>query len=280
MAKNWSASEVEAAVQDYFQMLRAEMAGQRVNKTAHREAWREQLDDRSNGSVEFKHQNISAVLMERKLPYIAGYKPALNYQRLLLPEVVDAYLDAHPDIWELFEADTRTVPKLPSITDLLSRVEDAPARREHRVSAGEARASYVVTGVDYLSLEASNAQLGELGEQFVIRLEKARLISLGKESLADKVEQVSDTIGPSAGFDILSFEADGSDRYIEAKTTKYGKQTPFYVTPNELRFSERNAARYHLYRVFGFRFDPRVFELAGRLGDHCELIPSQYLARV
>ncbi len=280
MAKNWSASEVEAAVQDYFQMLRAEMAGQRVNKTAHREALREQLDDRSNGSVEFKHQNISAVLMERKLPYIAGYKPALNYQRLLLPEVVDAYLDAHPDIWELFEADTRTVPKLPSITDLLSRVEDAPARREHRVSAGEARASYVVTGVDYLSLEASNAQLGELGEQFVIRLEKARLISLGKESLADKVEQVSDTIGPSAGFDILSFEADGSDRYIEAKTTKYGKQTPFYVTPNELRFSERNAARYHLYRVFGFRFDPRVFELAGRLGDHCELIPSQYLARV
>ncbi|RHW22118.1 DUF3883 domain-containing protein [Pseudomonas jilinensis] len=252
MTKNWSASEVEAAVQDYFQMLRAEMEGQRVNKTAHREALRERLDDRSNGSVEFKHQNISAVLMERNLPYIAGYKPALNYQRLLLPEVVDAYLEAHPDIWELFEADTRAVPKLPSITDLLSRVEDAPARRERRVSIGETRASYVATGVDYLSLEASNAQLGELGEQFVISLEKARLISLGKESLADKVEQVSDTIGPSAGFDILSFEADGSDRYIEAKTTKYGKQTPFYVTPNELRFSERNAARYHLYRVFGF----------------------------
>ena len=67
MAKNWSEREVEAAVEDYFQMLRSEMAGLQVNKTQHRRALRELLDDWSDGSVEFKHQNIIAVLMDRRL---------------------------------------------------------------------------------------------------------------------------------------------------------------------------------------------------------------------
>lgn len=75
--------------------------------------------------------------------------------------------------------------------------------------------------------EARNQLLGEAGEEFVIRYERARLIQAGKDSLADRIEQVSSTVGPSAGFDILSFEENGSDRYIEAKTTKYGKNTPF-----------------------------------------------------
>ncbi|MGE0082705.1 MAG: hypothetical protein AB7U81_15610, partial [Thiohalomonadaceae bacterium] len=62
MAKHWSDSEVEAAVEDYFRMLRLELSGQDYNKTEHRHALMEQLDHRSDGSVELKHQNISAVL--------------------------------------------------------------------------------------------------------------------------------------------------------------------------------------------------------------------------
>lgn len=115
---------------------------------------------------------------------------------------------------------------------------------------------------------------------FVINYEKARLIHAGKESLADRVEQISMTIGPTAGFDVLSFEADGSDRFIEAKTTKYGKNTPFFVTPNELRFSENNQSRYFLYRVFKYRTEPKLFTLNGFLSDNCNLKPSQFLASV
>ena len=33
------------------------------------------LDGRSKGSIEFKHQNVSAVLVDMGLPYIDGYKP-------------------------------------------------------------------------------------------------------------------------------------------------------------------------------------------------------------
>ena len=83
---------------------------------------------------------------------------------------------------------------------------------------------------DYLGREARNQQLGEAGELFVINFERARLMRAGKASLADRIEQVSATEGPSAGFDIRSFE-NGSDRFVEIKTTKYGMYTPFFVTP-------------------------------------------------
>ncbi|MDZ7783568.1 MAG: DUF3883 domain-containing protein [Halioglobus sp.] len=121
--------------------------------------------------------------------------------------------------------------------------------------------------------------MGEAGEQFVLNFERARLIRAGKDSLADRIEQISATVGPSAGFDIKSFEENGTDRYIEAKTTKYGKNTPFFVTPNELRFSRDNALRYYLYRLFKFRDSPRLFALNGHVEDGCILEPSEFIAR-
>lgn len=66
-------------------MLRLELNGHQYNKTEHRRALMEQLNNRSDGSVEIKHHNISAVLIEMGIPYFDGYKPRFNYQRSLLP---------------------------------------------------------------------------------------------------------------------------------------------------------------------------------------------------
>ena len=128
--------------------------------------------------------------------------------------------------------------------------------------------------------EARNQLLGEAGEKFVLNFERARLIRAGKEALADRIEQVSVTVGPSAGFDIKSYDEDGSDRFIEAKTTKYGKYTPFYVTPHELQFSANNAERYCLYRLYQFGESTRLFGLQGRIENSCILAPSEYKARL
>lgn len=277
MANNWTEFEVEAVVRDYFQMLLSEMAGRRFNKTAHRRELKQLLNNRSDASIEFKHQNITAVMMLRQYPYIAGYKPASNYQKALAP-AVDSYLTDHPELFALFEADSRVVPEIPSVANLLSRLENAPKREERRHLVREPGAIYIPAQPNYLAMEASNSLLGERGEEFVINYEKARLIHAGEVQLADQIEQVSLTVGPTAGFDIHSYEVDGKDRFIEAKTTKYGKTTPFYVTPNELRFSREHAERYHLYRVFGFRLEPKLFEVSGNLEERCRLIPSQYLA--
>jgi len=247
----WSKSEVEAAVEDYFNMLRQELMGAKYNKTEHRRDLMRKLNDRSHGSVELKHQNISAALIEMGIPYIEGYKPRSNFQRTLLPSVIQEFLSDHPEFQEVFHRDSDVTPSVPTVEDFLAAMERPPvAETEKRRGFNEAPALYNPAGINYLEREARNQSLGDAGEQFVINFERARLIHAGKDHLADKIEQTSVTIGPSAGFDIRSFDADGGDRFIEAKTTKYGKSTPFFVTPNELNFSESNATSYFLYRVF------------------------------
>ncbi|MBK9014392.1 MAG: hypothetical protein IPM82_10040 [Saprospiraceae bacterium] len=39
--------------------------------------------------MEFKHQNISAILIELGQPYLKGYAPRYNYQTLLKEVVID-----------------------------------------------------------------------------------------------------------------------------------------------------------------------------------------------
>ena len=80
------------------------------------------------------------------------------------------------------------------------------------------------------------------------------------------------------GFDIRSFDADGSDRMIEVKTTNFGARTPFFVTANELRVSERNSGRYHLYRLFHFRRAPRQYQVQGALDGGFSLSATVYRA--
>lgn len=279
MAGNWSKSEVEAAVADYFDMLRSELTGQKYNKTAHRHVLMEQLNNRSDGSVELKHQNISAVLIEMGIPYIDGYKPRSNYQRTLLPAAVSEFLENNTEFQALFEADVQVTPIAPTVSDFLAAMEAPPSELGQRPDAvSEVPAIYNPAGVNYLQREAENQSLGDAGEEFVMNFERARLIHAGKDSLAERVEQVSVTVGPTAGFDIRSFEENGSDRFIEAKTTKYGKNTPFFVTPNEIRFSEKNASRYFLYRLFRFRAEPKIFSLQGCLREKCLLEASQFVA--
>lgn len=261
-------------------MLRLELTGFKYNKTEHRSDLMKKLDNRTSGSVELKHQNISAVLIDMGIPYIDGYKPRFNYQRSLLPAVVADYLKSHPQIQEVFKVNSETVPLVPTVADFLAAMEYPPtAEAGVTFTSAVPQAIYNPSGVNYLEREARNKLLGDAGEQFVINFERARLIHAGRESLADRIEQVSVTVGPSAGFDVHSFEVNGVDRFIEAKTTKYGKNTPFFITPNELRFSGENSSRYFLYRLFKFGEAPRLFSLQGHLKDQCILEPSEYMAR-
>ena len=75
--------------------------------------------------------------------------------------------------------------------------------------------------------------------------------------------------GDHAGYDILSFEETGAERLIEVKTTKYGSDTPFFVTRNEVVTSERCGSAYQVYRLFAFRHAPRLYTLPGAI--RCEL---------
>src|SRR6202046_2596797 len=95
---DWQADELDAIVSDYFDMLTQDVAGRSYVNLQHSAALMA-LIGRTHRSVEFKHQNISAVLDELGLPWIPGYKPKRNYQNAIFG-AIDRYLSAHPSILE------------------------------------------------------------------------------------------------------------------------------------------------------------------------------------
>ena len=274
---SWSRQEVEATVRDYFDMLASELRGGPYNKAARNRALRARLDDRSHGAVERKHQNISAVLIELGFPYINGYKPLGNVQNLLW-DVVPKHLSSLED---LVVADVTALQDRFTVVDVLGIGVDPPVPASG--SVGEGSIDYVVSSqpgppINYLQMEALNRSLGDAGEALVMRFERTRLLREGKDRLARNVEQVSKTVGDRAGFDIRSYEVSGQDRFIEVKTTRYGKLTPFYISAGEVRFSKANANAFHLYRLFEFRQKPGLFQLPGDVRRHVHLQAINYRA--
>ena len=276
-SRDWTRLEVEAAVQDYLAMLFLDHRGEPYSKAEHNRRLRERLDGRSHGSVEFKHQNISAVLDGMGLPYIDGYKPRGNLQ-ILLRDVVRERIQPYID-WLSNDIARKQEPI--AVPDVL-RIHVGPPIRD--LIVGETRADYVISAqgglkpVNYVEQEARNQSLGDAGEALIMEYERVRLENAGKEHLARNVEQVSKTQGDHMGYDIRSYEETGRDRFIEVKTTRYGKRTPFYISANELKFCKSNSNAYQLYRVFGFRKSPRLFTLPGDVEAHVSLRAINYRA--
>ena len=63
-AEAWSDTEQELIVRNYLHMLRAEREGKYYSKTENRNALRPLLNGRSDGSIERKHMNISACMID------------------------------------------------------------------------------------------------------------------------------------------------------------------------------------------------------------------------
>jgi hypothetical protein len=241
-SRDWSRDEVDLIVADYFMMLGAELAGGAYSKAQHNRDLRILLNGRSKSSVEFKHQNISAVLIGMGLPYIDGYKPARNFQKTVLPQAIDDYLIRRPEFLDTIADGAVLNPvAAPRVEERL--VEDYFEDRPEQiiVVSGENKPWLSRRGkkIDFARRDATNRLLGQLGEKFAVEIEKRRLLFYGRDDLAVKVERVSITCGDGVGFDVLSFdENDEAEQFIEVKTTGLGKHFPFYVTANEVRCSE------------------------------------------
>lgn len=268
--EDWSNHEVELIVADYFQMLACELSGTPYKKAEHRRRLLPLLKNRSHGSIEFKHQNISAVLIRLECPYIKGYLPRYKYQNML-ENVVIEWISKNPLIEDNFRlfADKKVQVELKmDYSNLITAAPELNILSEPKIPYTRSPIK-----VNYLEREQRNSRLGELGEEFVLNYEKWALIQAGKENLAEQVEWVSKEEGDGAGFDILSKNKNGSDKYIEVKTTRLGKETPFFFSRNELDFSQKNFEKYHLFRLYDFESKARMFTLNGSLDMVCHSSP-------
>jgi hypothetical protein len=274
--EDWTDIEVELIVADYFQMLKKELQEITFNKTQHRKAIMPLLNGRSHGSVEFKHQNISAVLSEMGYPFIKGYKPRFNFQKTKLIRIVDGYIRVDLELEPMFKAFSDKVPDARPLFEYSSALVSAPVIKEpkHRIQLDRRPIK-----TNFLEKEQENRKLGEKGELFVLEYERLWLINAGKSSLAKKIEWVSNERGDGLGFDILSKNLNGTDKFIEVKTTKLSKEAPFFFSVNELNFSIENESDFNLYRVFNFNNLPQMFQLQGRYDNFCRVEPQQFMGR-
>ena len=94
---------------------------------------------------------------------------------------------------------------------------------------------------------------GVAAENHVMQLEIDRLMDGGRGDLARLVERVA-ARDVAAGYDIRSFELDGSDRLIEVKSST-SSALRFYLSSNERRFLDEHDSTAWIY------FVPRVHEL-------------------
>ena len=269
IGKPWRDDELDAIIADYFAMLSADIAGRPYVKSRHSAALMAQIG-RTHRSVEFKHQNISAVLDELGLPWIPGYMPKRNYQNAIF-DAIDRYLTGHSAIIE----ETSAPPMLVATESATFVDPPVLSAKEQRIPE---RLQRLVRKFDPVERDHRNRSLGKAGEAFVVDIERARLAESNRGDLAHKVRWVSEEDGDGAGYDVLSFNPFGQERLIEVKTTNGAARTPFFLSRNECEFAKERPTDWSIYRVHLFAKNPRIFTISPPLEEAINLRPETWRA--
>lgn len=164
------------------------------------------------------------------------------------------------------------------LTDLGRRAL-ADVEKDEAGSAGGS--STAVDLATFLKRKKEAERIGHLGEELVLQEERDRLEKAGRVDLAGKVRHtaVSDV---GAGYDVLSFELDGTPRYIEVKTTR-SDRSAFEITANEVQTARDMGEAYWLYRVSRIESDSPTIQRHRNLvslldANRLSLTPTAYRA--
>lgn len=268
--KNHEDPGVRAAVREYFAKLETELRG-RQHHNGPWDWWSAAGPERDR---RHHYARISARLIAQGLPYLRSNPPAPGAS----PELrgaIEAYLHNHPEVFTWMEA---AVFRPEPLHDFSGR-DLLPCQVEPPFALGDDDGNdELVAGANFLAGEQRNRSLARAGEHFVLAFERQRLRTLGLTTYAEAIEHTAVELGDNAGYDVQSWQVDGSPLLIRVKTTRYGGQTPFYLSVNELAMARAHAGQYTIYRVFDFPSSPRLFCLDGPLDERCTLHPTAYRA--
>lgn len=272
----WSDIENDAIVADYMGMLENDLAGRPYSKAEHNRQL-QALIGRGRGSIEYKHQNISAVLKGLGETWIEGYKPAFNFQTSLV-DAVERWLDARPG-WFAWDRMSARVPGSSVLESSASLWMGSPPNLRNEPPPSEIeQMDRIARRFDAAERDRRNRVLGKAGEERVLHHELTQLRAAGCPHLAAKVRWVSEEDGDGLGYDILSFDVNGRERLIEVKTTNGWDRTPFYISRNECEVAEERREDWRLIRLWDFARAPKGFELHPPLERHLSLTATSFLA--
>jgi len=133
--------------------------------------------------------------------------------------------------------------------------------------------------IDFITKSKRDAAVGLRGEELVVYYEQKTLNNLGLSELANKVKWVAKE-ADGYGYDVLSFDENGNEKYIEVKTTtiKTHKQ-PFDISQNEVKTSKDKRDQYWIYRIYNVENEqPKFYKTQGDVSNLFDLEPTSFKA--
>ena len=135
-------------------------------------------------------------------------------------------------------------------------------------------------GINYSEQQAISQKIGDRGEELVLRNEIEKIKQWGlPDEILSKVRRVS-LESDDYGFDILSFDKDGNERYLEVKTTKTnGKNFSFILTKNEFEQAKKYGNKYSFVIVFDILNNPHIWYMGNPFVEEpykVKIQPFQY----
>lgn len=184
----WTDQEIDLVVAAYFDLLVAELRGERPTKASRVRDLQRLIPARSTGSIEFKMGNISAVLEELQEPWIDGYKPYPNYQQRLR-EIVVEWLGPNQRIGQILaEYQANAIPAPMQTRRPIDDLLVPPPSMERGARRGSIG---LTTGAFGAIRDLQNRRLGRAGEELVLDAERIGLDRRGRADLAKRVRWVA-----------------------------------------------------------------------------------------
>ena len=147
----------------------------------------------------------------------------------------------------------------------VEKMGDLPVSMSNRSSDKKGKTNYD-------DVAARKSFIGEAGEQLVLKHEKEQ-----HPQYKNRIKKVSDD-DDSLGYDILSFDEEGNQKYIEVKTKKHGSASnvDFFITENERRRLLENPNHY-IYYVCGIKNKKKtIYEISKEILDDVTMVPVLY----
>ena len=105
---------------------------------------------------------------------------------------------------------------------------------------------------------ASKKETGKKGEEHVYSYEVECLKRGGRMDLAKQVIKQYEDTSSFPGYDIKSFNLDGSEIFIEVKSSASLKKNNFEITSNEINAAKKYKDKYFIYRVVNAKVNPKI----------------------
>lgn len=165
----------------------------------------------------------------------------------------------------------KPAPLLPTEIDFSAVLVDPPKPKAQ--SGGGSGKGGGPKKVDHKQKAHANDAVGKLGEEFAVAYEKWRLRE--HPELLTKLRHVSkedDTLG----YDIESYELDGTPRFIEVKGTLGPLETRFFLSATELACAASKGDQYVLMRVAQLADNPKCCEIRYPFEGKLNLTAASY----